>query len=72
MRMAGLIGLFIVIAMFDLPTLIRDRRRKKKELIAYLAVMGLAFLLCFLHILGINVWSINRIITDVVQWVVPS
>ncbi len=70
MRMVGLIGFFIVIAMFDLPKLIRER--KKKELLAYAAVLGLAFLLSVLHILQIELWSINRIITDMVRWVIPS
>lgn len=70
MRIAGLIGFFIIIALFDVPKLIR--KRKKKEIMAYSAVLGLAFLLSFLHILGVDVWSPNRIITDIVRWVLPS
>lgn len=70
MRTVGIILLFSAIALFDLPKLIRER--KKKEIAVYSFILGGAFLLTLLHILDFELWSPNRLITEVIRLIFPS
>jgi hypothetical protein len=69
MKTAGLILLFAAIASFDLPSLFRERRKKK--LTVYGCIFVLAFVLSELQLLRVPMWSPNRLITDVVNMIIP-
>ncbi|WP_121662071.1 hypothetical protein [Metabacillus litoralis] len=56
-----LILLFIIISFHDLRLLLKEKKRKK--LIIYTSILGTAFLLSELHILGVKVIGLNQVIT---------
>jgi hypothetical protein len=66
MMTLGLILLFVLISLLDLPRLLKQKQ--KKELYLYSVLLGSAFVLSELHILRIDLWSPNRMITDVVRF----
>jgi len=65
MRIAGLLLLFAVIAVLDLPHM--WRRRRKKELVVYCGILGLALTLCLLQTLRVPLGSPNRAIAAAVE-----
>jgi hypothetical protein len=56
-----LILLFIIISFQDIRLLLKEKKRKK--LIIYTSILGSAFLLSELHILGVKVIGLNQVIT---------
>jgi hypothetical protein len=64
-----LILVFAALSLLDLPKLIK--RKNTKELLVYGAILGTAFILSELHALDVDMWSPNRVITDIVRFVVP-
>ncbi|MGC5328567.1 hypothetical protein [Brevibacillus sp. SYSU BS000544] len=69
MATVSLILLFAAISYLDLPHLLRQR--KKRELLVYSVLLLSAFILSEMQILRIEMWSPNRIITEIVhtfQW----
>jgi hypothetical protein len=65
MKTFSLIITFLFLTVFDLPRLIKEK--KKKEIFIYAAFMGAAFLISELHVLRWHLWSPDRIITDIVR-----
>ncbi|WP_134703204.1 hypothetical protein [Ammoniphilus sp. YIM 78166] len=72
MRVAGILLVFGLLTLLDLPQLIKHREQKKKELYAYSVIMGGALLLWILETFEYNLWSPNRVITDIVRLIVPQ
>jgi len=65
MRIAGLLLLFAAIAALDLPRL--WKRRRRKELVVYCGILGLALTLCVLQTLRVPLGSPNRAIAAAVD-----
>jgi len=72
MRVAGILAVFGLLTLLDLPQLIKHRKQKKKELYAYSTIMAGALLLWILETLDYELWSPNRVITDIVRLLVPQ
>lgn len=61
--------LFTAISFFDYKMLIEEKRTK--ELIIYTTILGLAFVLFELHILGFKVPGLSQMVTTIVRLIVP-
>jgi len=59
-----LILLFVSISFFDYVYMLKaKKKRNKKEIFIYTAILGVAFVISELHILEIKVVGLNQIVT---------
>jgi len=59
--------LFSVLAWIDLPPLIQQRKERARELWLVVALFGIGLILSELYVLRVDLWSIDRMITNLVN-----
>lgn len=65
----GLVVCFVLISLLDLPELIR--KKWKKELFVYTAMLLTAFLLFELHFMHVKLMGLNHVVASIVHLFIP-
>lgn len=60
---------FVLVSLVDIPEL--RRKKRKRELYVYTALLVIAFILFDLHFLHIKMWGLNHFVAAIVNWFVP-
>jgi hypothetical protein len=70
MKTTALILVFALIASLHIPDLLK--RKRKKELIVYGGILGLAFVLSELHVLRVPIWNPYHTLMQVFYTPIPG
>lgn len=58
---------FSILAWVDLPPLIQQRKQRARELWLTVSLFAIGLILSELYVLRFDLWSINRMITNIVK-----
>lgn len=67
MIIAAPLLIFSALAWIDLPPLFQQRKERAREFWLTVSLFGIGLLLSELYVLRVNLWSINRLITEIVN-----